>query len=37
MNDLFPQMRKIATDSISAVFHKIDPYKRTNTFEVNWK
>lgn len=32
--DLLSQIRMIITDSMRAVYKKIDPYQRSNTFEI---
>mmetsp|Transcript_33812 Transcript_33812/g.32894 ORF Transcript_33812/g.32894 Transcript_33812/m.32894 type:complete len:124 (-) Transcript_33812:20-391(-) len=32
--DLYPQMKKLATDTYRAVFDKIDPKRRINCFEI---
>ena len=32
--DLLPQIRGIITDSFRAVYGKVDPYMRENTFEI---
>lgn len=34
MRDLLPQIQKIVTDTVRATFHKIDPNKRLNSFEI---
>ena len=33
--DLLPQMKKLVTDCFRAVYGKMDPKRRINTFEVN--
>ena len=32
--DIIPQIRRAITDSLKAVYRKIDPYERANTFEI---
>jgi D-alanine-D-alanine ligase-like ATP-grasp enzyme len=32
--DILPQIRAIIADSLRAVYGKIDPYQRANTFEI---
>lgn len=33
--DLLPQMKKLVTDAFRAVYGKLDPKRRINTFEVD--
>lgn len=33
--DLLPQIKKLTSDCMKAVWGKMDPYKRINTFEVS--
>jgi len=33
-NDMYPQIKKLATDCIKGVYGKMDPYRRENCFEV---
>lgn len=33
--DVYPQMKNMARDTIRAVYGKMDPHRRENTFEVS--
>lgn len=35
--DLIPQLKKLTSDCMKAVWGKMDPNKRINTFEVSYK
>lgn len=34
MRDIFPVMERLVTDSFRAVYHKIDPQRLSNSFEI---
>jgi tubulin monoglycylase TTLL3/8 len=34
MRDIFPAMERLVTDSFRAVYHKLDPQRLSNSFEI---